>query len=350
MMGKGHAASAAVGWLAGWAWTSLAGLATPHLDVLAIGGLICAGAGLLPDVDHPESTIAHTAGRTTKAIAHTFGFLGRVVHATTKLEADRPDEDGHRTITHTIAFAVTAGLVVHVVAAQCDDLGAWIAARTGIPLLAALGKLLTAGLVYALVQLGAAALRRNLRGRRQKVKLWGKGRNSRRVHKSTVVALSAALAAYAMVPGDVWWLGLAVGCGCFIHLLGDVVTASGAPILWPLPIPRTELRYDRKARRKVPVRRWRTWYLIGTPAWMRFRVGSSTETAVTRTVIGFGALMVLVLAYAQIWGPHAAGGGYGRGSASSGTSPSPAVQPHPREAAPRTSPSFPAAVRRSGRG
>lgn len=304
MLGKGHAVSGVTVWLTGWSWASLAGYAHPRPDVLIIGSLVCSGAALLPDLDHRESRLAHSGGLLTQFIAICFAAAGRHIHAATKLDADRPDEDGHRTVTHTVVFAVLAGLLISWLSGLSDSAGAALAGHTGIPVLAPLGKLITALIVYVSVRLGAAAARAAFPGRQRRMKLRKRGRRWR---KPTLVAWACALAAYAMVPPDVWWLGLAVTVGCIAHLLGDVITAAGSPILWPIPIPRREQRYNRKTRQREQVLRWRIWYLVGTPKWMRFRVGSKTEARVTRCIIVFGAFAVAVLVYAGGWGPTAAG-------------------------------------------
>jgi len=300
VLGKGHAVSGPVVWWTGWAWTSLAGYSHPRADVLIVGGLVAAGAALLPDFDHPESRLANAGGLLTKGLARGLGYLGSRIHAATKLPADRPDEDGHRTITHTLVFAAFAGLVVTWLISLSGPAGAALADRTGIPALAPLGKLITALIVFVFVRLGFAAARAAFPGRQKRVRLRRKGRRWR---KPTLVAFVCAAVAYLMVPADTWWLGLAVSVGCLAHLLGDVITASGCPILWPIPIPSREQVYNRKTRQREPVTRWRTWYLVGTPRWMRFPVGSKTEARVTVAIEVFGLLMVAVLVYAGGWGP-----------------------------------------------
>lgn len=292
MLGKGHAVSGATIWLTGWAWTDIAGLSHPHPDVIVVGGLVCAGAALLPDLDHPDSRLAHAGGDFTEKIAHVLAWLGRNIHAATKLDADRPDEDGHRTITHTAVFAVLAGCLTAGISGLSDNAGAALAAWTGLAGLAPLGKLLTGVLVFLFVRLGYAAARAAFPGRRKRVKLGVRWR------KDNLIALLCALTACALVPPDVWWLGLAVGIGCGTHLAGDVITASGCPVLWPLPVPSRTTRYDRKQRARVPVTVWRTWYLVGTPQWMRFPVGSATERWVTWGIVGLGALAIVGLCYA----------------------------------------------------
>jgi membrane-bound metal-dependent hydrolase YbcI (DUF457 family) len=68
-------------------------------------------------------------------------------------------------------------------------------------------------------------------------------------------------------------LGGAIALGCWTHCLGDSLTVSGCPWLWPLPIA------------------GRTWYDIGTPRWIRFHTGSSTEKVFAFLVLYPGAAL-----------------------------------------------------------
>jgi membrane-bound metal-dependent hydrolase YbcI (DUF457 family) len=300
MLGKGHAASGVALWLAGWAWATTAGLADPGVDVLTIGSLVCAGSALAPDVDHAESRIAYSGGPVTRWLAKTVGRTGHVVHELTRLRADKPDLDGHRTITHTFAFAATLGALITLLNTSFDDIGRWLTDTTGWPI-AFLGRLPSALVVYALVNLGYTAARAAAGGRQAKIKLLG-----RRWRKGTVAAGIAATYTWLTLDSGVWWIGVAVGVGCAIHCLGDMITIGGCPILWPLPIPRTELRTVRRVKTRVRV--WRTWYRVGTPRWMRFPVGGKTEKLVTDAVIALAVLAVLGLGYLLYWptGPAAA--------------------------------------------
>ena len=76
-------------------------------------------------------------------------------------------------------------------------------------------------------------------------------------------------------------LGLAVGVGCFVHLLGDLITREGVPILWPIPTGR------------------RMWRMIGVPNAVAVSVGGKVETILLR---GFFAIVCLA-ATALLVGP-----------------------------------------------
>ena len=57
-------------------------------------------------------------------------------------------------------------------------------------------------------------------------------------------------------------IGFAVGVGCFVHLMGDIITRAGVPILWPIPTGK------------------RMWRMIGLPDAISIEAGSKIETQV----------------------------------------------------------------------
>jgi membrane-bound metal-dependent hydrolase YbcI (DUF457 family) len=83
-----------------------------------------------------------------------------------------------------------------------------------------------------------------------------------------LVTLSSAAAAYfafTFLPSQhrgYEMIGMAVGVGCFVHLMGDIITRAGVPILWPIPTGK---------------RRWR---MIGLPDAISIEAGSKIETRV----------------------------------------------------------------------
>jgi membrane-bound metal-dependent hydrolase YbcI (DUF457 family) len=97
-----------------------------------------------------------------------------------------------------------------------------------------------------------------------------------------ITALSAggAYATYVYLPAGRGYplLGVAVGVGCVVHLLGDMVTPEGVPIFWPLPTGR------------------RLWRMIGVPKALAVQVGGRVETVVLRgafTVVSIAAALGL---------------------------------------------------------
>ena len=88
-----------------------------------------------------------------------------------------------------------------------------------------------------------------------------------------------AAAALGAVEATGGWLGLAVGLGCLVHIAGDMLTISGCPLLWPVPLGG---------------RRWRE---LTTPRTVSFRTGGAVERYVVAPVcvvalLGVGLTLV----------------------------------------------------------
>ncbi|MFG1951675.1 metal-dependent hydrolase [Micromonospora sp. NPDC048830] len=223
-MGRSHALSGAVVWLGGCALAASLG-ARPAVGTVVVGAAVTAGGALLPDVDHPGSVIARSLGPVTRLIAHGTAAGAAALRAASC--ACCAGRGGHRAITHTLVFAVAAGLVVSLLCWVGGDVAAAA----------------VAGLAAALAMRGA--VRRRTRG------AWGAALTG------LVVGLMAA--ALPGPGGGWWWVGLPLGLGCLVHSLGDALTFSRVPLLWPIRI------------------RGCRWAAVGMWAPLRFRTGSAAE-------------------------------------------------------------------------
>jgi hypothetical protein len=98
---------------------------------------------------------------------------------------------------------------------------------------------------------------------------------------SLVIAAGLTWGVQEWVPGGTagtaGWLGTAVALGMLVHAVGDAITESGAPLLWPLPI------------------RGRTWYPVGSPHAARFRTGGPVEAWVVAPALTVATLVLAVL-------------------------------------------------------
>jgi membrane-bound metal-dependent hydrolase YbcI (DUF457 family) len=196
VLGRTHALSgAAAGAAAGVAVSHLApgsmaagaatGLGVAHLSPagVAVAAVLTAGAAVLPDIDHPDATIARSFGLLTRAFAWLVEHLS----------------GGHRHGTHSLAgvAAFTAGAYAAVLY------------RHTLPGEIALGLLMS--LVIA------AALRA--------LRIGG--------HAADLLAVAAAA-------GVIWTgygiasLSWTVALGTGTHLIGDMLTDEGVPLAWPL--------------------------------------------------------------------------------------------------------------------
>jgi membrane-bound metal-dependent hydrolase YbcI (DUF457 family) len=258
MMGPSHALSGAAAWLAGsWALDHFAGYGQSPLAV-AVGATVCAGGALLPDLDLSGKVTRNQGGAT---VARTFGvfslFIAEViekislgVYTATRLSRDPRRLNGHRTFTHTLPFA---GLVGWGTTALCAGYGKWA----------------VVGIIFVMAGLA-------LRGLFDE---WAERAGW------LIVTLCSGLVAVltaANLPGDRGYplLGFAVGVGCVVHLLGDIITSAGVPILWPIPTGR------------------RMWRMIGVPNGLAVRVGGKTETIVLRTAFTLVALLAIAAMFA----------------------------------------------------
>jgi membrane-bound metal-dependent hydrolase YbcI (DUF457 family) len=187
MLGHDHALSGAL---------AFAGIA-PELHVtglhLAAGVVLTAGAGVLPDLDEPGSTIARTFGFLTGAFAW-------IVHKVS---------GGHRKGTHSIVG-------VAVLTAGAYGAGLWQAKHPW-------WHLIPVGLVLAL--------------------LFSSGIRALRIGGHFADAAGIALAALVLWKRwdlvTVTWehVPMLAGCvalGMLAHIAGDMITHDGCPLLYPL--------------------------------------------------------------------------------------------------------------------
>ncbi|GAB2466067.1 metal-dependent hydrolase [Xylanimonas ulmi] len=191
-MGGHHAASGAAAWVAVTATTPIAFGWYPVSDIGVItGALVCAGAALLPDADHHAGTIARSLPPVSQGVARAIAAVS----------------GGHRGGTHSLlgvaAFTAIAWAVGH------------LTLRTE-----AFGDVLVGPGIVA-VLLIAFALRA--------LRLTGEGRWWAWLASGSLAALVAAYA-----PEEWFWLPFCVGLGCLVHLIGDLLTTRGVPLLWPI--------------------------------------------------------------------------------------------------------------------
>ncbi|MFU8854396.1 metal-dependent hydrolase [Micromonospora sp. SL1-18] len=254
MMGPSHALSGAAVWLTGsWALDQFADYHQTPL-ALAVGTAVCAGGALFPDLDLSGKVTSNQGGAT---VAHTFGvvslFLAEVmekislgVYYATKLSHDPKRNNGHRTLTHTLPFTALIGWGT---TALCAHYGKWA----------------VVSILFFMIGLA-------LRG------LFDKWAERAGWVIITIVSAVAAWFTFVNLPGDRGYplIGTAVAVGSFVHILGDMITKAGVPILWPIPIKR------------------RMWTMIGVPNSIALRTGSKAETVVLRTAMAIIAVLAAV--------------------------------------------------------
>jgi membrane-bound metal-dependent hydrolase YbcI (DUF457 family) len=261
MMGPSHALSGAAVWAGGsLALDTFAGFHQTPLQ-LAVGTAMCAGGALLPDLDlsgrvttdQGGATVAHTFGVVSLFLAECIEKVSLGVYKITKTRHDPRRHNGHRTLTHTLIFNVAVGAGV---SALCNAYGKW----------AVIGVLF---FTFAMA----------LRG------LFVKWAQRAGWVIVTIVSGAAAFGAFERLPGGRGYpvLGVAIGVGGVVHLLGDMLTSHGCPLLWPLPLGR------------------RMWRCVGVPDGVSVKVGGKVEVYVLRTAF---AVVTVAAAIALVGVPH----------------------------------------------
>lgn len=199
MLGRDHALSGAV------AFAALASSLHAGQAYLAAGVVLTAGAGVLPDIDHPDSTISRSFGFLTEWFAW---LVDRV-------------SGGHRHGTHSLL-----GIAVFTAAAY----GAGRFQLSG-PRSIATGNLMfswhivPAALMLALLY--SAALRA--------LRIGGHHGDLLGIAAAAVTCYTGAdLTQLTVGSWHVPLLAAATGLGCAAHIAGDELTHGGCPLFWPV--------------------------------------------------------------------------------------------------------------------
>lgn len=203
MLGRDHALTGAV------VFTALVPVLHVPLAELPAGVVLGAGAGVLPDIDHPDSTIAESFGFLTEGFA-------RLTNAIS---------GGHRHGTHSligVAVFTAAAWASGVLQTHYRHGESFGHGATGGSLsVAMIPAILILTLLYS------SALRA--------LKIGGH-------HGDLIGAAGAVVTCYlgtdvSPVTVGHWqvpFLAVAVALGCVAHIAGDELTHGGCPVLWPV--------------------------------------------------------------------------------------------------------------------
>lgn len=221
-MARGHAL---VGLLGGIGYSALLPAAPVPVRVVAVA--VTGGAALLPDLDHRQATAARSLGFVTRVLAGLMSRLAVAVFYATRAPADPVEKtNGHRMLTHTVPWCLLVGAAVGVIG--------WI-----YPV----ALIVVCGLLVGLLGLGFRVAGCGL--------------------LATATVVSAA--AFTQDPGWSWTVSLAVTLGGVLHLVGDWLTPSGVPVLWPL------------------TSQGRRWRMVSAP--VTFTAGDAVETVLVTPLL-----------------------------------------------------------------
>lgn len=270
MMGRAHSLSGAGLWLTGSATYSLVTGVPLHPTIVVMGTALFAGAALAPDLDSYSATVTRSFGIFGRLLYHLTNFISLTIYRLTKTHRDADLENSHRTFTHTAIAALLAGV------------GVW-AATTLVPgTTEILGKsytntsLISLALMAFFLHLGLAGL------------------FSKQIKKAkstfgpyVLMAISLVITAVTgfFLPANDGFNGyffpVAVTGGLLTHILGDLITLKGVPLVWPFKII------------------GKRWYDVALPTPFRIKAGGAFELTILTPIfillIGGGmALHILI--------------------------------------------------------
>lgn len=290
-MGYSHAVTGTAGWLA---VTSTSGVALgiydpgPGAAVLA-GSILCAGAGMAPDADHADASIAHSLPPISSLAARGIGFLS----------------GGHRHGTHSLIGVAAFTAVTYF-------LSLWITEIEGREVAFGSGVIAVFLVAFATKTFG---LHRSI----------GSGTVGDILGTAIgpwIIALGTA-GAVTYYLGEQWtWLPICVAIGAFIHVAGDGLTEQGVPWLWPWnPKPPAWVRHTPFLRSiwlpngyfRLPLlgrtggseeRSSRGWSQLLAPSRKRGRSATSWQETVFITIVSIYAIYLLAYEVLRLVGEH----------------------------------------------
>lgn len=171
------------------------GLMDAGPDGVLLGSIICAGAAMLPDIDHHNASIAHSLPPLTMVMARFF----------------QTASGGHRHGTHSIVGVLFFGIV------------AWLASFLVIKDVGFLGDLnIGAGLMAIILSAFAFKVLRFMPGEARRAP-WAAG-------------ITIGVITTLVFPEGPSWLIACVVIGVIVHIAGDMLTKEGCNLLWPLKV------------------------------------------------------------------------------------------------------------------
>lgn len=188
MLGRNHCMYAAAGWAAAWPAAELLGADTSDGTLLLVSTGVAAGAGVIPDLDHPDARPSKHFGLVSKAVSKALASAS----------------GGHRLGTHSFLFAAVLAAATYATGFLPD---VWARGLTAL----ACSFCASCGVALIGPSLGfrvppAAALASAVGP------AWYAWE-----HYATLRPLLPAVAAY----------------GVLIHIACDMVTKGGVPVFWP---------------------------------------------------------------------------------------------------------------------
>lgn len=228
LMGPTHALSAiAITFLVTWLASDfmLGTLLGSYSFVVFIAAtIIITGSALMPDLDAVKSTSINTLGPIGSILSKLMRAFSSLIQNLIRSKSDSMGSDPHRGFWHTIIAALFAGLVV--TALTRIDVKLFTIGNVEITV----AEFIVIFIIYISLQLFMASLFKSFYKK-------SKGNVIGQIIINIGSIITSILLVF-MLPKDLSynWVGVAVSFGWIAHLIGDMMTVAGVPVLFPLKI------------------------------------------------------------------------------------------------------------------
>ena len=233
------------------AWAGVTAMADTHAigqlspKTWVVGATLASGAALLPDIDHPKSTVASTFGGISRGVSAALSGFSGFMYRLTRTSHDSDRTGTHRGFTHTVVFAALAGVITTAIVQSSHG--------------TALGVLM-----FAFAGLAVRGL----------LHTWFSHKDALWVSAASVLLTVACFMWTGNQPTQAAAFGVAVMIGCVAHFIGDAITEQGCPMLWPIPLS------------------GQTWYAVAPPKALRMRTGGKVEMALVGPGLTLAAIVL----------------------------------------------------------
>ncbi|MBP2474757.1 membrane-bound metal-dependent hydrolase YbcI (DUF457 family) [Crossiella equi] len=218
-------------------------------ETVVVGAILASGAALLPDLDHPGSTVSRTFGPISKAASKGINTVSHALYRSTRTKRDSNRDGGHRGLTHTVVFALLAGVLTTAIVSATN--------KWALPIL----LFFFCGLA--------------VRGLMHK---WNPKQDAWAISGSSALLTILCWAWAQDGPKQAPALGIAVITGCVAHYIGDAITEQGCPMLWPVPIM------------------GKLWFPVAPPKLLRMKTGGKVELSLVLPALTIAAVWLTAAA------------------------------------------------------
>lgn len=185
--------------------------------------LLTVGASLLPDFDNVRSTIISVLGIIGVGISTVMRAFARAIYSVTRSKSDKPNADPHRGFWHTIIAGLMTGFLAYLLVTTTS--------KVKIPIFDTidhLGYLFLGLFILIATQVTFAIFFKS------QMKKLTKGFGGQAVSWLIGLAITVLLLMNLPKVDSYLWVFVCISGGWIIHILGDTITTSGTPLLFPI--------------------------------------------------------------------------------------------------------------------